>query len=382
MNVKGEKCMSRKGDNIRKRDDGRWEARYRKGRNAEGRIIYGSVYGKTYKETKEKLYKFIAQGETNGSPKVKEKTFNEILEMWMDNNRIRYKRATENKYQYLIETHILPELGSLKISELTATQINSYLQKKMECGRLDGKGGLSPSYIRTIMLIIKSAITFAANEQLCSPLKSPILKPAIPKNEISILNVEQQKKLESHIIQNIDCTKIGILISLHTGLRCGEVCALSWNDIDFVNNIIHVRHTVARVQNKGNKDASTILVLDNPKTEASMRDIPISSTLLPYLLQMKEKSNSNFVVSDTENFLSTRTYDYRYHRVLKQCHLEPVNYHALRHTFATRCIENGVDVKSLSEILGHSTVGITLNTYVHSSMELKRTQLEKLSLIS
>ena len=97
---------------------------------------------------------------------------------------------------------------------------------------------------------------------------------------------------------------------------------------------------------------------------------------------MKEKSNSNFVVSDTENFLSTRTYDYRYHRVLKQCRLEPVNYHALRHTFATRCIENGVDVKSLSEILGHSTVGITLNTYVHSSMELKRTQLEKLSLIS
>ena len=96
MNVKGEKCMSRKGDNIRKRDDGRWEARYRKGRNAEGRIIYGSVYGKTYKETKEKLYKIIAQGETDASPKRKERTFDEILAMWMDNNRLRYKGATEN----------------------------------------------------------------------------------------------------------------------------------------------------------------------------------------------------------------------------------------------------------------------------------------------
>ena len=123
-------------------------------------------------------------------------------------------------------------------------------------------------------------------------------------------------------------------------------------------------------------------MLDNPKTESSMRDIPISSTLLPYLLQMKEKSRSNFVVSDTENFISTRTYDYRYHKVLKQCNIASVNYHVLRHTFATRCIETGVDVKSLSEILGHATVGITLNTYVHSSMELKRAQLEKLSLIS
>ena len=373
--------MSRKGEYIRKRKDGRWEGRYKKGINSSGKIIYGSVYGKSYKETKEKLFTILFHNDTNVILKRKECTFGVILERWLSNNRIRYKGATENKYRYLIDTHIMPELGSIKISELTSTRINSYLQQKMEYGRLDGKGGLSASYIRTITLVIKSALAFACNEELCNPLKTPILNPSIPKNEITILNIEQQKKLESFLTQNIDGTKIGILISLHTGLRCGEVCALSWDDIDLVNQIIHVRHTISRVR-KSNTGTATILVIDSPKTESSMRDIPISSMLLPFLIKMKEKSNSNFVISDNSSFVSTRTYDYRYHKVLKECNITPINYHALRHTFATRCIESGVDIKSLSEILGHSTVGITLNTYVHSSMELKRAQLEKLLSLS
>lgn len=372
--------MSRKGENIRKRKDGRWEGRYKKGINSSGKIIYGSVYGKSYKETKEKLFTILIHDNTNVILKRRETTFGAVLERWMSNNRIRYKGATENKYRYLIDTHIMPELGSIILSELTSTRINSFLREKMVCGRLDGNGGLSASYVRTIMLIIKSALAFACSEELCSPLKTPILKPSIPKNEIMILNIEQQKKLEASLTDNIDGTKIGILISLHTGLRCGEVCALSWDDVDLANKIIHVRHTISRVR-KSSTGTSTILIVDSPKTEASMRDIPISSTLLPFLIKRKEMSNSNFVISDNSGFVSTRTYDYRYHKVLKACNIAPINYHALRHTFATRCIESGVDIKSLSEILGHSTVGITLNTYVHSSMELKRAQLEKLSLL-
>ena len=141
-----------------------------------------------------------------------------------------------------------------------------------------------------------------------------------------------------------------------------------------------MRHTVARVKSEDSSN-TTHLIIDTPKTKASIRDIPISSALLPILIKMKEKSISPYVISDTNSFVSPRTYEYRYHRILDKCNIQSVNYHTLRHTFATRCIEAGVDVKSLSEMLGHANVGITLNTYVHSSMEMKRSQLEKLSLL-
>lgn len=149
--------------------------------------------------------------------------------------------------------------------------------------------------------------------------------------------------------------------------------------MDLENNILHIRHTVARVQNKEKGDFSTVWILDTPKTESSRRDIPIVSYLRPYLIQGKEKALSEFVVSTKETFLSPRTYEFRYKKVLEKCEISPINYHALRHTFATRCAEAQIDAKTISELLGHASVGITLNTYVHSCMSLKRKQLEKLA---
>lgn len=372
--------MSKRGENIHKRKDGRWEARYPKGSNEKGRVIYGSVYGKTYKEAKEKRLEILAKGDVVKLSKEKDITFGQVLDMWMENTKGSIKGATENKYRYLIKTHILPELGGIKASKLSALYINSFLQQKLKNGRLDGNGGLSYSYVKSIMLVINAALKFAVDEQICKPMKTPIFKPAIPKSEIAILDVKQQKKLEEYLADNLDCTGIGILISLYAGLRCGEICALAWDDIDFTNRVIHVRHTVARVRKEGT-NSGTMLILDRPKTEASIRDIPVSSKLLTHLMKAKEQSKSKYVVSKEEKFVSTRTYDYRYHRILQKCNVDSINYHALRHTFATRCSEAGVDVKSLSEILGHSSVGITLNTYVHSSMELKRLQLEKLFMV-
>lgn len=373
--------MPKKGENIRKRQDGRWEGRYKKGRNTQGRILYGSVYGKSYREVKEKMTEMLlrSQKEEESACFQKDKMFGEVLSLWMCNNRIRYKGATENKYQYLIEKHIMPQLGDIKVSELTAPRINTFLMEKMERGRLDCGGGLSPAYVRNIMLIVNSALKFAADEQMCPPLKTAIYKPTVPKEELTIFNVEEQKKLERFLTKEPNPTKAGILLSIYAGLRIGEVCALSWEDIDLENRIIHVRHTVARVKDNNSQMGASKLIIDSPKTKASCRDIPIVSGLLPILEELKEKSESKYVVSNTMGFMSPRTYDYRYHKLLEKCDIPTINYHALRHTFATRCIEAGVDVKSLSEILGHSNVGITLNTYVHSSMELKRTQIEKLS---
>lgn len=371
--------MSKKGENIHKRKDGRWEARYKKGRNQNGGIYYGYVYGKTYSEAKEKLL----DAQINNGMKVcaaKGKTFADASVLWLSNNKLRLKGGTINKYETIINTHILPQLGGYKLSQITSTLLNSYLSEKLKNGRLDGKGGLSPNYVNSIRIVINAIIQFAVREQLMLPLKSNINKPYTSKTDLKILSVDSQRKLENELILNIDNTKIGILLSLHAGLRIGEVCALRWEDIDLKSRIIHVRHTVSRIKDEGaNSGSGSKLIIDTPKTKSSKRDIPISSWLYPYIKQLENCSKSVFLITDNNLFLSPRTYEYRYHKILDECGIESVNYHTLRHTFATRCIEAGVDVKSLSEILGHSNVGITLNTYVHSSMELKRTQIEKLN---
>lgn len=373
--------MSKRGDNIRKRKDGRWEGRYNKGRKLDGSIQYGSIYGKSYREVKSRLSE-IAKAPPFISSCQKEKTFGEVLELWIENSRIRLKGGTINKYRNIIDTHIAPELGNVKISAVSSTLINNYLMQKLQNGRLDNKGGLSSSYVRSIMLIINAAIKFAVAEQFCPPLKTPILKPSSSKTEITVLSVEEQKKLENHLCCELDLTKAGVFISLHTGMRIGEICALSWDDIDFNNKVIKIRHTVARVRNDDGSKELTKLIIDEPKTPSSAREIPISTALLPILKKAHMLSASSYVISENAHFTSPRTYEYRYHRILDESGIASVNYHTLRHTFATRCIEAGVDVKSLSEILGHSNVSITLNTYVHSSMDLKRTQLEKLAMVS
>ncbi len=375
--------MSKRGDNIRKRRDGRWEGRFKKGRATDGKIVYGSVYGKTFREVKEKMSEMSKQPQKENLPKGREKTFGEILNLWMANNRIRLKGGTINKYQNLIDTHIMPGLGLVKITELDATRINCFLDQKFTNGKLDGTGGLSPSYVRSIMLVINAAMKFAVTEQYCLPLKTPVCKPSIPKEELTILSLGEQQRLEKELLSEFNLTCAGILISLHTGLRIGEICALSWDDIDLKTMVIHVRHTIARVKNEsGSSSGSTCLILDKPKTKASTRDVPISTLLLPVLLKLRTISSHGFVLTGNSSFLKPRTFEYRYHKELERCNIDPVNFHTLRHTFATRCVEVGVDVKSLSEMLGHANVSITLNTYVHSSLEMKRNQLEKLTTLS
>lgn len=374
--------MSKRGDNIHKRKDGRWEGRYIQTRDASGKAKYASVYGKTYKEVKQKLVAC-----TKNPPQCVKSTagknmpFHELLRLWMGSNQIRLKGATTRKYQYLIDTHIVPSLGNLPVSQITALSVNAFLAEKLRHGRLDQTGGLSSSYVRSIMLIISSALKFAVSENLCEPLRTPIYKPACEKKELPILSKEEQRKLEGQLLQELNLTGLGVLLSLHTGLRIGEVCALAWDDIDFKERVLHVRSTVARIRNETSESPATRLVIDKPKTQASLRDIPISSVVFPALLHIRESTASQYVISDGYSFISPRTYEYRYHKLLTECGIADINYHALRHTFATRCVEAGVDVKTLSEILGHANASITLNTYVHSSMELKRRQLEKLALL-
>ena len=307
-------------------------------------------------------------------------TFEWLLQKWQKINDVRIKGGTKKKYDNLINMHILPYLGHLKLKEITATIINVFINDKLQNGRLNSDGGLSPSYVRSISQIILSALKYAVSEGLCQPIKEKIYKPSVIKCTPVILSVESQRILEQYIRLNLNATNIGIMISLYTGLRIGEICALSWQDVDLDEKIIFVRHTVARVRSTDGKSKSK-LILDEPKTASSKRIIPIPSQIFSLLTKYKKISASPYVVSYTDSFVSPRTYEARFRKTLQECKIHCLNYHGLRHTFATRCIEAGVDTKSLSEILGHSNVSITLNTYVHSSLEMKKKQLEKLCIL-
>lgn len=368
--------MPRKAKNIYKRKDGRWEGRYVNGKKEDGRTHYSSVYGRSYLEIKEKLRKLDQQ-----LPYIKpnKETFSDVIDSWLLTNVNIQKPATRLKYENLINTHIKPSLGGYKIQEVDEIIINNFIEHKRTAGRLDGKGGLSNCYINTMIVIIQSVITYAVEQDLRLPLKRKIIKPAPKHKEITVLNAADLVRLEEALFTDVTPDTIGILLSLNMGLRIGEVCALQWQDIDIANKILHVRHTISRIKNEEpNSGGKTHLVIEDPKTKSSIRDIPITTRMHPVLATLKKKACSSYVISNKPTFVSPRTYEYRYHKILKELGIIPVHYHALRHTFATRCIEKGMDVKTLSELLGHSSVNITLNTYVHSSMKRKREQLEKL----
>lgn len=373
--------MSKKGENIRKRKDGRWEGRYKNGFKENGKSRYSSVYGKSYTEVKNKLIYVKSEIAVYQRNPFVEKKFGDILLLWLKSNQIKVKKSTEAKYMYMIERHIKPQLGSKRISSLSAPVINGFLFDKMNNGRIDGKGGLSASYVKTMAIIIASALKFAANEGYGQLPKGDIIKPPTTSRGIQILSLTAQQQFERAVINSIDETKAGIFIALYTGIRIGELCALAWEDIDLDSKIIHIRHTVSRIRANNGDSTHTELIIDDPKTKAAVRDIPISQILLPVLEKMKQQSTSKYVISNRPNFVSTRTFDYRYKKALLDLGIPQINFHALRHTFATRCIEVGMDIKSVSQILGHSNAAITLNTYVHPSIEIIRIQLQKLTLL-
>ncbi|MBQ9167193.1 MAG: site-specific integrase [Oscillospiraceae bacterium] len=370
--------MPRRGENIHKRKDGRWEGRYKKGINANGKTAYGSVYASTYRGVKAKLQS-KQHDVVFGAVPIKERySFNEVACLWLRDSQLSLKGASAYRYRNLLDTHILPELGNRYVDQISGADINAYLASKLAHGRVDGKGGLSASYVRSIMLVIRAVLAYAAENRMCLPFQTKICKPQFVSKEVPVLTQSQQKLLENVCMTQINETKVCVLLSLYAGLRIGEICALEWEDLDLENRLIHVRKTVSRISGTTENMARSVLVITPPKTTASFRVIPLCSWLVPVLKQLYGNRRSSFVASSHAEFVSPRTFDYRYHKLLKAAGVQTINYHALRHTFATRCIEAGVDVKTLSELLGHTDASITLNTYVHSSMDRKRTQLEML----
>lgn len=367
--------MARRGENIHKRKDGRWEARIQIVSH-NGKSTCHSVYGKTYSEVKEKKKKYLENKNQTQEFRNKKITFETILDSWLEHRFFHQKDSTRLKYRNIINTHIRPKLGDIDINDIDEDFINHFLASKKESGRVDKSGGLSNSYVKTMAVIINSAINYAVEKDFRVPLKAKIQKPRVDRKEVNVLSPKVQKQLEDALIYDNSKTALGILIALNVGLRIGEICALRWEDINLKNRIIKVQKSVVRVSNTRSDSQKTKYILAEPKTRTSIRDIPINTKLYSILVNADDKNG--YVISDTSEFICPRTFEYRFHKKLTEHSIADINFHTLRHTFATRCVENNVDTKTLSEILGHSNVSITLNYYVHPSFDVKRNQLEKL----
>ncbi len=354
--------MPRRGENIYKRKDGRWEGRYIESYSRDGKAKYHSVYGHTYNEVKLKL--------KNNALTPKSKSINITVSEWISNyiesQKDKIKISTYNVYIRYMNNHISPFFKKIELRKLNRDILQGFV---------DAQKGLSPSTIKGIFSTVREALKAAHAEGYIGVIWVDVEIPKKKKQNISVFSKEEQKMIECSL--NIDefPNELGILICLYTGLRIGEVCGLKWQDINFQSNSLYVNRTIQRIS----IDSQSQLVELPPKSESSCRKIPIPTFLMEYLNKVRLNSSDEYVLSINSHMMDPRTYQNQYKRILKKSGVKYINFHGLRHTFSVRALEAGFDIKTLSEILGHADATITLQRYAHSLDEHKRNSMERLS---
>ena len=346
--------MARKESNIYKRKDGRWEARFVNEIGLDGRKKYGSVYGGTYTEAQQKRLEIMR----NVRPYVvssNSSVLSDIMWEWIQSVRNSLKPNTLQKYDSIIRKHIeTTVIGKTNLRFLTAKSISDFANQKAE-------SGLSVKTVNDILIVVGLALNFAEEVYQIPKIKVSFLKERA--KEIRVLDISEQKKLEAFLIEEMNLYKFAVLLALYTGVRIGELCALDWGDI---TDEIKISKTLYRIK-QGNR---TVLEIAEPKTPSSNRVIPVPECIRGYVERFRDYGS--VLKNRNGNRVEPRLMQMTFEKFVVECGLPKTNFHALRHTFATRCVEAGFDIKSLSEILGHSDVKTTLNKYVHSSMEQKQ----------
>lgn len=372
--------MPRKGENIYKRNDGRWEGRYKCGFDKNGKSKYKSVYSKNYKDCKDKLvYAKNMQKKEKENIKIC-MTVKELLSDWLKNISIRVKESTIDTYSIIINNHIIPVMAKMPIYTITASFLNNFISEKIKKGRLDGKGGLASKTVLNIIGVLKSAFKYAEKIYGINNPTNFVTLPKQEKKDIEVLTDEEIHKIRSYCSENPDYFSMVYDLSISTGIRIGELCALKCGDIDFENGIMTIKKTVQRVKNNNSNKSKTKVIIVSPKTKNSARKIPLPQKLLNKLKSFISVKNSDDFIfsSDNKKSLDVRTIQKKFASILKKCKIRKVKFHILRHTFATKWANSNFDIKGLSEILGHSSVNITLSLYVHPSIESKRKQINDL----
>lgn len=366
--------MPRKGENIFKRKDGRWEGRYIKDRDLSNKAVYGYLYGKSYTEVKQKLERVKSQ---KASCNILSANFAKLSEEWLENKRLCVKESTLAHYKMIIGKHILPLLGKYDVSAVSLDVVQQYMNRLL----LDG---YAVKTANDILTVIKSILKYAERKGFHHNCDLSIISLKAHKSEVEILTLFEQERLCNYLVNNLNDKNLGILLCIYTGIRIGELCALKWSDIDMREKVLSVNKTMLRIRDNYSEQhgSKTKIIITPPKSEDSIREIPIPNFVINILKNFRRNPDAYVLTGTETDFIEPRSMQYYFKKVLKKCGIRSVKFHILRHTFATRCIENGFEIKSLSEILGHSSIKITLDRYVHSSMDLKRKNMEKLDFLS
>lgn len=311
----------------------------------------------------------ITKQESCSATKLNNCNISIMCDQWLVNKKPYVKKSTYSHYFTVVNKHIIPFFLNFQPQDINSSSIQLFTSELLRC--------LKPKTVRDILSITKQIVEYAEYCGVCHFNNIVFKMPKVTNIQTDTLSITEQQNMIDFLNEDTDLHKLGVLICLYTGLRLGEICGLKWEDIDFNERIIKIRRTVQRIRSE---HGGTEFLTDSPKTQKSVRDIPIPNFLYYKLLSFNKYPIESYVLTGTASFTQPRTYQNKFKSYLKTCKLaKEYHFHTLRHTFASRAIELGFDPKTLSEILGHSNVNITLNRYVHTSMNIKRNNMELFS---
>ena len=298
------------------------------------------------------------------------------LKIWL-NNYIKpsAKERTVIRYEQIIRTHIESKIGNIDVNDLTPIILQSFVTELLNIGNIKTGKSLSANFVNMVISVIQNSLKTAhligvAKEYVAGKIK----RPKTIEKQVECFTVQEQKKIENYVLNSGKDKLFGIVLCLYTGLRIGELLALMWDDIDFTKGLL----VVSKTCHDGNDRENHIRIIDSPKTVNSRRVIPLPKQLVPLLKNVKKRSKCECIVADGERPYFIRSYQRAFELLLKKLKIPHKGFHSLRHTFATRAMECGMDVKTLSELLGHKNATITLNRYAHSLLEHKADMMNKL----
>lgn len=303
--------------------------------------------------------------------------YKEWLREWLESYvKPSSKQKTYIRYSEIVSQHIIGSLGDYEMSELTPLILQRFTTELLQSGNLKTGKGLSANSVNGIITVIQNSLKVAyAIGQISEYTADKIKRPKAREKQVTCFTPAEQKQIEQAVLNGKKAKMFGVVLCLYTGLRIGELLALEWSDVDFQKGIISVSKSCHDGKDNNGQFAR---ITDTPKTETSEREIPFPKQLIPYLRNLKKYSNSIYVVaSDSDKLISVRAYQRSFELFLKRLHIPHKGFHALRHTFATRALECGMDVKTLSEILGHKNPTVTLKRYVHSLIDHKRQMMDR-----
>lgn len=370
--------MAKQGENIYQRKDGRWEGKYIRER-VNGKIRYGYLSGKSYEEVLQRKQEKMRDLEKKGLIAPSDPLLlSGLSERWLESQKGTLKETTLVKYGSILKNHILPKYGNKYVNELTDDEIRLWIENLTLPG-MRGREGISPKSANAVASVMRLILRYARTACNAATPELADIRMKQEKNQIEILSHSEQDVLKEYLMDNLNLSNLGILSTLYTGMRLGELCALRWGSILAGDGLLDVHATMSRISTD-DPLRRTRIVITPPKSACSTRMIPIPADLLGLMQSMRRMDDSFFLTGDVVEYMDPRTMENRFKAALSACGIRDVKFHALRHTFATNCVELGFDVKSLSEILGHANVTVTMNRYVHPTILMKKDYMDRLSL--